>query len=244
MTNRYRFVEDHYLNAPGNNCYECMITNVRYLRYKKSWLDYFEGQDNYLAGLAVNFTAYARRDRDDMLKNLDLRYGTSATTGWSWTNYTMDIDIFNKNHYINDQKMKFLHSLASAVHARGMYNVDANDPIVMMQAYQQRLTDARLNLFDLHVTCKTSKKGKAYLTYEAVPAGSESHYYLSDLFANHPNFGLKKTRLGNGIHEIVTPLRVAEATGRASGLPGFYHIRDNGKKFDIYEYNDELFTLN
>lgn len=186
---------------PVHDLKDCMIKNIVYLYYSQSYKDVFDGKPREIAGLDIEFGANARDFRDATL--------TKSTTAFDYedfqngNSYDFIIDLFNESEYVNNQNLKFLHTLADAVHAQGTYNVDANGPSDLVSAYAHRIWAASLNLFDVKVTHKTSKQDHEYLKYDVSAVGDSNLHYTTTLFKRHPNFGLSVTRLGNQIVDKV-----------------------------------------
>lgn len=250
--NKYRKVEDEYGSGSHHltamkSYKDCMLCCISPRWYCPDYLDFFNGNDPKISGLEIGFMPNARDVRDDYItreydpvvrfnedsridhSHLDLCHNVDKCS------YSLYLDLFNVNDYINDNQLKVLHELARSVYARGCYNLDSNEPKMMLYGYYLRLRNAKWNLFDVSTTKHVSKRGTTYYTYEITPADSKPASYTSDIFLRHPNAGLTKTRLGNAVKDQLTELDVAEIEARSAGLPGFYHVKDDGRYFDIYD---------
>lgn len=253
----YRKVEIE--NAPGphhitamKSYKDCMLCCIKPLYYRPSYQDFFDGNNRKISGLEIGFMPSARDVRDKYITmeydpvtrfNEYSRVDHSHLDLWHYSlskgAYSLYLDLFNSNEYIDDQQFKVLHELARSVYVRGCYNLDANDPKTMLYGYYLRLRNAKWNLFNVATTQHTSKRGTTYYTYEITPADSKPAGYTNDVFLRHQNAGLEKTRLGNDVKDQLTELDVAEIEAKSAGLPGFYHVKDGGRYFDIYDYSPD-----
>ncbi|WP_242362007.1 hypothetical protein [Limosilactobacillus antri] len=110
--------------------------------------------------------------------------------------FKIKLPVMDPRSFISRQAIVDLKRLASVSGARGLADLDVNDPLYRFGGYCRRINNTWLNEFSLKISHNVSRSGATYNTYRFQNVDADKHY-KNDAFVAMPDLGLPKRSDGS-----------------------------------------------